>query len=62
MDPDQMVYPFLQEKTRYLKQDTKGVTHMCKIMEEIKAEGYAEGLEDVQMTGSGSAVFGWRKE
>ena len=48
MDPDQMVYPFLQEKTRYLKQDTKGVTHMCKIMEEIKAEGYAEGLEDAK--------------
>lgn len=48
MDPEQMVYPFLQEKTRYLKQDTKGVTHMCKIMEEIKAEGYAEGLEDAK--------------
>ena len=26
------------------------------------AEMEAEGLEDVQMSGSGSAVFGWRKE
>ena len=29
---------------------------------ETIAEMEAEGLEDVQMTGSGSAVFGWRKE
>ncbi len=29
---------------------------------ETIAEMESEGLEDVQMTGSGSAVFGWRKE
>ena len=29
---------------------------------ETVAEMEAEGLENVQMTGSGSAVFGWRKE
>jgi len=29
---------------------------------ETVAEMEAEGLEDVQMTGSGSAVFGWRRE
>ena len=29
---------------------------------ETIAEMEAEGVEDVQMTGSGSAVFGWRKE
>ena len=29
---------------------------------EMIAEMEAEGLENVQMTGSGSAVFGWRKE
>ena len=29
---------------------------------ETIAEMEAEGLENVQMTGSGSAVFGWRKE
>ena len=32
------------------------------IIAETIAEMEAEGLEDVQMTGSGSAVFGWRKE
>lgn len=26
-----------------VKDDGKGVTHMCRIMEEIKAEGVAEG-------------------
>ena len=31
-------------------------------IEKMVAEMEAEGLEDVQMTGSGSAVFGWRKE
>ena len=31
-------------------------------IERMVAEMEAEGLENVQMTGSGSAVFGWRKE
>ena len=32
------------------------------IIAETIAEMESEGLENVQMTGSGSAVFGWRKE
>ena len=32
------------------------------IIAQTIAEMEAEGLEDVQMSGSGSAVFGWRKE
>ena len=32
------------------------------IIADTIAEMEAEGLENVQMTGSGSAVFGWRKE
>ena len=32
------------------------------IIAETIAEMEAEGLEDVQMSGSGSAVFGWKKE
>ena len=32
------------------------------VIAETIAEMGAEGLEDVQMSGSGSAVFGWRKE
>ena len=32
------------------------------IIADTIAEMEAEGLEDVQMSGSGSAVFGWRKE
>ena len=44
-NPNQMNYSVLSQKTRYFKEDTKGVTHMCKIMEEVKAEGFAEGEE-----------------
>ena len=32
------------------------------VIAETIAEMEAEGLEDVQMSGSGSAVFGWKKE
>ena len=32
------------------------------VIAETVAQMEAEGLENVQMTGSGSAVFGWRKE
>ena len=32
------------------------------VIAETVAEMEAEGLEDVQMSGSGSAVFGWKKE
>ena len=42
-DPSDMNYSTLAHKTRYFKEDDKGVRHMCKIMEEIKAEGFAEG-------------------
>ena len=42
-NPSDMNYSTLAHKTRYFKEDDKGVKHMCKIMEEIKAEGFAEG-------------------
>lgn len=42
-NPNDMNYSVLAQKTRYFKEDTQGVTHMCRIMEEIKAEGRAEG-------------------
>lgn len=42
-NPSDMNYSTLAHKTRYFKEDDKGVKYMCKIMEEIKAEGFAEG-------------------
>lgn len=42
-NPNEMNYTMLAQKARYFKEDTKGVNHMCRIMEEIKAEGFEEG-------------------
>ena len=32
-------------KTRYLKENPKGVNEMCKVMEDLRNESYAEGRE-----------------
>ena len=42
-DPDDMHFPELAERFRYHKEDSEGVEAMCKIMEDIKNEGRAEG-------------------
>ena len=54
-NPNDMNYSVLAQKTRYFKEDTKGVTHMCRIMEEIKAEGFAEGVAEGQNKGKAEA-------
>ena len=46
-NPSEMEYPFLQEKTKYIKETETGVTHLSKFMEEIRAEGKAEGKAEV---------------
>ena len=35
-DPDKMNYPVLAQRVRYFKEDTKGVTTMCRAMEEMR--------------------------
>ena len=56
---DEMNFELLAERTRYLKENPKGVSEMCKVMEDLRdesyaegrAEGYAEGREEqAQMT------------
>lgn len=42
-DAGEMNYELLAQKTRYLKENPKGVSEMCKIMEELRNESYAEG-------------------
>lgn len=37
-DPDDMNYSVLAQRVRYFKEDTKGVTTMCKAMEEMRAK------------------------
>ena len=41
--PDKMHFELLAEKTRYLKENPKGVSEMCKVMEDLRNESYAEG-------------------
>ena len=45
-DAEDMHYELLAEKTRYLKESPKGVSEMCKIMEELREESFAEGREE----------------
>lgn len=40
---DEMHFEILAKKTRYLKENPKGVSEMCKEMEKLRNESYAEG-------------------
>lgn len=40
---DDMNFEILAEKPRYLKENPKGVSEMCKVMEDLRDESYAEG-------------------
>lgn len=49
----------LEEKTRYLKENPKGVKEMCKVMEDLREESFAEGRrEQAQMTARNLSVQG----
>lgn len=37
-DPQDMKYPVLAERVRYFKEDTKGVTNMCRALEDMRSE------------------------
>lgn len=45
-DPNKMISSVLAERMRYFKENKKGVTNMCQIMEEVKNESFAEGREE----------------
>lgn len=41
-----MNFKLLADRTRYLKEDPKGVSEMCKIMEEMRNESLKEGIQE----------------
>ena len=43
IDAKDMYYPVLADRVRYFKEDEKGVTFMCKAMEDMRNEARAEG-------------------
>ena len=45
-----MYFDLLAEKTRYLKENPKGVREMCKAMEDLRSESFAEGREEQAKT------------
>lgn len=45
-DPADMRTEALAKRSRYLKEDAEGVSQMCEIMDEIRAEGVEEGREE----------------
>ena len=58
-DADDMNFEILAEKTRYLKENPKGVREMCKVMEDLREESFAEGREkQAQMTARNLSVQG----
>ena len=42
---EDMNFRFMAERTRYLKENPKGVSNMCKAMEELRVESIKEGIE-----------------
>lgn len=42
-DPNDMYFSEMAERTRYLKENPKGVSEMCKVMEDMRNEAEARG-------------------
>mgnify|MGYP004499946383 FL=1 len=45
-DAADMNFELLAEKTRYLKENPRGVSEMCKAMEDLRDESIKEGIEE----------------
>lgn len=45
-NPDDMESELMAERTRYLKEDPKGISEMCKIMEDMRNESLKEGIKE----------------
>lgn len=43
---DEMNFELMAERTRYLKENPKGVSEMCKVIEEMRREEREEGIQE----------------
>lgn len=58
-DADDMHFELLADTTRYLKENPKGVREMCKVMEDLRDESYAEGrMEQARLTAKNLKMHG----
>ena len=51
-NPNDMYSDVLAERVRFFKEDEKGVTAMCRVMEELYNEGVAEGTMQGEVRGA----------
>ena len=45
-DADDMNFELMAERTKYLKENPKGVSEMCKVMEDMRKEEREEGIKE----------------
>lgn len=43
---DDMIFELIADRTRYLKENPKGVNDMCRIMEDMRNESLKEGIQE----------------
>lgn len=43
---EDMHFELMAERTRYLKENPKGVSNMCKVMDDLRVQSFAEGREE----------------
>ncbi len=43
---DDMNFELMADRTRYLKENPKGVSEMCRIMEDMRNESLKEGIKE----------------
>lgn len=48
---DEMNFELMAERTRYLKENPKGVSEMCKVIEEMRREEREEGIQEGMQIG-----------
>ena len=61
-DAEDMHYDVLADRTRYLKDNPKGVTDMCKVMEDMRDEALARGREEGLAVGREEGLAVGREE
>lgn len=55
-NPDDMHYSLLAERTRYFKEDPKGVSEMCKAMEDMRNEALERGRAEGRLNSLADSV------
>ena len=58
---EDMNFEWMADRTRYLKEDPKGVSEMCKVMEDMRNESLKEGIKEGIKEGMRNAALRMQK-